>query len=127
MSEQVLITLITVIGGTLVKGWFDRRSFNKELLNEVRGNTKRLDQIELTNKEMAENVKGNNQANRALLRNKLKRGMSEAFARGFETFDTYDEMAQFHDAYKVVGGNGAIDDMWHSYQQLPKRKGEEQQ
>ncbi len=49
----------------------------------------------------------------------LYRDLDVAIARGWTTLEERRELAKLFESYKILGGNGEIEEMYHIYRELP--------
>lgn len=120
IDTQIITTLIGVtipaLLGMVGKMITDNRK-TSNIINEIKSTTENI-----SNKvnEIEKNVDDTKQGHQILQRYRLIKDMNKAVTQGYiESWSEFNEMCKLHESYKILGGNGAVDELFERYKDLP--------
>ena len=126
---EIAVAFITVVGGGLVKGWFDSQSRHKNLLNVIERLQEDITAIKGEVIDMKEDVSEiktvafvNRDGIKYTQRYRLQYDMQRALALGYTNTQQLNEISILYESYRHLGGNGAVEALYNRFIELPIRE-----
>lgn len=122
MTEGIWITIITVIGGGLIKGWLDNQSRSKKTLEVIENMTKDITTIKEDVSDTKTIALTNRDGLKYTQRYRLQHDMEKAIIIGYTTTQQLNELSILYESYRNLGGNGAVEALYQKFIRLPIRE-----